>query len=312
MHFISDILHFDGKFFRTIKDLFARPGFVPKQYINGKRVRYLDPIRMYLFTSAVFFIIFFYMKADQLGSINQPLSKNQRTVVTLDLEKELKNKPGDSTILRELALLKDTARPVYIRDLVTPNSQAGLTFDNTNFKSPEEYDSIQNTKPKAERDGWFTRRLTKKSIELQNRYKGNASEGANAIWNAFIHRLPYMLFISLPFFALILKLLYIRNKKFFYRDHAIFTLFHYILSFMLLLILFGFIGLQNLTGARIFDWLILGLIFTWLTYLLVEMKRFYQLGWGKTMFKFLLLNLLGLVAMLILFLFFLFFSIFQM
>jgi hypothetical protein len=93
MHFISDILHFDGKFFRTIKDLFARPGFVPKEYINGKRVRYLDPIRMYLFTSAVFFIIFFYMKADQLGSINQPLSKNQRTAVTLDLEKELKNKP---------------------------------------------------------------------------------------------------------------------------------------------------------------------------------------------------------------------------
>src|SRR6476661_5366986 len=58
-HFIYDILHFDGGFFNTMKYLLTRPGYVARQYAEGKRVTYLHPIRMYLFTSAVFFLIFF-------------------------------------------------------------------------------------------------------------------------------------------------------------------------------------------------------------------------------------------------------------
>ncbi|MGV3656323.1 MAG: DUF3667 domain-containing protein [Chitinophagaceae bacterium] len=54
-----DIFHFDGKFFDTLKYLFFWPGGVAKEYVKGRRNRYLDPIRMYLFTSAVFFLIFF-------------------------------------------------------------------------------------------------------------------------------------------------------------------------------------------------------------------------------------------------------------
>ena len=55
LHFIYDIFHFDGKFFETLKYLLFRPGYVPAQFIAGKRISYLDPIRMYLFTSAIFF-----------------------------------------------------------------------------------------------------------------------------------------------------------------------------------------------------------------------------------------------------------------
>ncbi len=58
-HFFNDITHFDGKFFTSLKDLVFRPGFLSKEYMNGKRVSYLNPIRMYLFTSFVFFLIFF-------------------------------------------------------------------------------------------------------------------------------------------------------------------------------------------------------------------------------------------------------------
>ena len=58
-HFFYDITHFDGKFFSTVKHLIAKPGFLSKEYIAGKRVSYLHPIRMYVFTSAFFFIIFF-------------------------------------------------------------------------------------------------------------------------------------------------------------------------------------------------------------------------------------------------------------
>jgi hypothetical protein len=58
-HFFSDITHFDGKFFSTVKYLLKRPGFLSTEYMIGRRASYLNPIRMYVFTSALFFIILF-------------------------------------------------------------------------------------------------------------------------------------------------------------------------------------------------------------------------------------------------------------
>src|SRR5882672_7757308 len=64
MHFFEDITHFDGKFFSTLKDLLFRPGFLSAEYVKGRRASYLHPVRMYVFTSGLFFLIFF--------SINDP------------------------------------------------------------------------------------------------------------------------------------------------------------------------------------------------------------------------------------------------
>lgn len=59
VHFVADIFHYDGKFFRTIRLLLFKPGYITKEYIRGRRASYLHPIRLYIFTSAVFFIFFF-------------------------------------------------------------------------------------------------------------------------------------------------------------------------------------------------------------------------------------------------------------
>jgi hypothetical protein len=58
-HFFADITHFDGKIFSSLRLVILKPGFLSKQYILGKRMSYLHPIRMYLFVSAIFFLIFF-------------------------------------------------------------------------------------------------------------------------------------------------------------------------------------------------------------------------------------------------------------
>ena len=58
-HFFNDITHFDGKFFETVKYLLRKPGFLSREYMRGRRMTYLNPIRMYVFTSAIFFILLF-------------------------------------------------------------------------------------------------------------------------------------------------------------------------------------------------------------------------------------------------------------
>src|ERR1700730_15650741 len=59
-HFFADITHFDSKFFMTVKDLVWKPGFLTKEYAEGRRMRYLNPIRMYVFISAIFFLVIYW------------------------------------------------------------------------------------------------------------------------------------------------------------------------------------------------------------------------------------------------------------
>jgi hypothetical protein len=55
-HFISDYFHFDSKFFRSLMPLFTRPGFLTKEYWQGRRVHYIHPLRMFFFITIIFMI----------------------------------------------------------------------------------------------------------------------------------------------------------------------------------------------------------------------------------------------------------------
>jgi len=55
-----DTLAIDGKLFRTLFLLLTRPGVLARRYLDGKRVRYSPPFRLYLFTSVFFFLALFW------------------------------------------------------------------------------------------------------------------------------------------------------------------------------------------------------------------------------------------------------------
>jgi hypothetical protein len=52
---LEGFLHFDGKFFRSVRWLFTRPGFLTKEFIAGRRVAYINPLRLYIFASFLYF-----------------------------------------------------------------------------------------------------------------------------------------------------------------------------------------------------------------------------------------------------------------
>src|SRR5471030_392463 len=58
-HAISDYFHFDHHFFNTLKPLVLNPGKLTNEYMAGKRVRYLHPVKMYIFISLVYFLLLF-------------------------------------------------------------------------------------------------------------------------------------------------------------------------------------------------------------------------------------------------------------
>jgi Xanthine/uracil permeases len=313
-HFLSDLFHFDGKFFETLKQLFLRPGMISKEYCQGKRTKYLDPIRMYLFTSAIFFIFFWQLqKLEMRVNANFFVTPAERIELLKDLYEQYKEHPNDTTLPKLIALVKDTAFQIRL-----DTSKKQMADSNkVHFKGMDyaiSYDSTTRLKDMISihpTDGWIKRQFKKKAAIFTEKYGNDPSEGIARLGEIFLHNLPYLLFISLPFFAGILNLLYTRRKNYYFSDHAVFTLHHYILSFIIMLLIFilGAFQQRYRVGFLGYAMTVLGIIY--LLYLFLAMKNFYGQGIMKTFLKFLLLIFLALIVLLILITIFLIFSVFQ-
>ncbi len=60
-HFITevaeDLTHADSRLWQTITALLFRPGYLTREFLDGRRVKYLPPLRLYLVLSLFFFVI---------------------------------------------------------------------------------------------------------------------------------------------------------------------------------------------------------------------------------------------------------------
>lgn len=313
-HFFSDITHFDGKFFTTVKDLLFRPGFLSAEYMAGKRSSYLHPVRMYVFTSAIFFLLFFsvFKQGNIKFNLNQPLSPAARAEMITETEKELLADTADAGRKKLLVMLKDTSQKITNADVVRLKSEDGLQqVRGRQYKSVHEYDSVQKSLPPGEKDGWFPSLMERKVLQWTEKYGDDPDAFSHYLSSSLLHRLPYLLFVSLPLFAFILKLLYLRRKNFFYADHAVFSIHHFVFTFILLLFVFTLNSLQTATGWGFLVAVEIILFFSGGVYLFLAMKRFYSQGFGKTAVKFILLNFAALVMMTVLFAVFLLLSVFE-
>ncbi len=99
----------------------------------------------------------------------------------------------------------------------------------TAYTSVRQYDSVQSTLPDSLKEKEWVRKITRKTLELGQK-DGNMDQRFS---ETAAHNFPKALFIYLPLFAFIIWLFH-SKKKWYYFDHAIFTL-HYF-SFILLLL----------------------------------------------------------------------------
>ena len=318
-HFVYDIFHFDGKFFHTLAHLLFKPGFIPAEYISGKRMRYLDPIRMYLFTSAVFFLIFFAINKGGENLVNitgdwRLMTKMERLKYASILHQQGKALAPDTSRTRQLSFLLDTTVRI---NLAPPDAkQVGdssflIQLDGQSFL-------MEAVKPQKENEelevgnSWFGQRLDAKWKAYKRKFGDDERAMINDIADSFLHKFPYILFVSLPLFALILKLLYVRRRPFYYSDHAIFTLYHYIFTFILLLAFFLINKINDWLDWGVLSFISVVLFLSGGVYLFIAMKRFYRQKWFKTFVKFLLLNILALTAVMLLMVAFILLSVFQL
>lgn len=59
VHFVGHYFHYDSKFLQTLKTLILNPGRLTLAYWNRQRARYIPPISLYIFISAIYFLLRF-------------------------------------------------------------------------------------------------------------------------------------------------------------------------------------------------------------------------------------------------------------
>ena len=68
----GDLFEFDSRLWRTMIPLLVRPGRLTRDYLLGRRARYMPPFRMYLVLSVIFFVIAFFDPREDLGLLFEP------------------------------------------------------------------------------------------------------------------------------------------------------------------------------------------------------------------------------------------------
>jgi Protein of unknown function (DUF3667) len=246
LDFLSDFFTFDSKFFRSFIPLFLKPGRLTVDYLSGKRIRYIPPVRLFLFVSIVFFFILSFQITDDMNFFNV---EDNTSVV------------NDSTVV-------DSSNGL-INSISTINSKKdSLIHVMDTIKS--KFSLIKAVKETFPDSDFRTQFIIAQLIRLE-------AKGSKAFFNYLLGQGTFILLIIIPFFALFLKLIYIRRKIYF-NNHLVFS-FHlhaFILLFLSLLML-----LNYLTGPVIFFLLIAVIP----VYLYLALKTIYVQKVRKTIFK---------------------------
>ncbi|WP_273049683.1 DUF3667 domain-containing protein [Pseudoalteromonas sp.] len=242
LHLLDDIFSFDSRASRTLWPLIFRPGFLTNEYFAGRRVHYVPPLRLYLFISIVFFLT---LKLTVSGEDKQTIEINNNKaaisqvteyIKTLN-EKKLQAQPtpDDQTMasidadlarfnrylsdlkldisVAENAKLVSTTRQLATIELErvklgTNDKSNDITISN-NADGSLSFDFLSDESNKKLDD--FAKKLAEKA-------KKTFTTDTNRLINEVLGKLPQLMFVLLPLFALLLKVVFIFSKRL-YMEH---------------------------------------------------------------------------------------------
>ena len=266
---------------------------------------------MYVFASALFFLAFFSLdpnlrigEGKMGGYYKQRLAKLEK----IDRLDSLQADAKDSTVKSALSLQKQDYQlqiekmdSIFLAGSRTKEKRRDSTDDANDemaytistaadtINTVEQYEAQQAALPENKRAGWFEHMVVRKQVQLKSQYRFHMDEYNKLLLEKFFHTLPQMFFVSLPLFAFILFLLYIRRKEYYYTDHAIFSVYHFTAVFVMGLFIVGFRKLATLPHMDWIDYLSRAIFLYAVFYLYKSMRNFYGQRRGKTIAKFLLL-----------------------
>ncbi|MFN6379902.1 MAG: DUF3667 domain-containing protein [Flavobacteriales bacterium] len=197
LEFLEGLFHFDTKIWMTLKKLFLNPGIVIQEFNDNKRMRYVPPIRLYIFTSIIFFLF-------ASSGVDKETSDLDKAVDKGEIEGRFSVVFIDATVVDS-----STSRILNSIPHIT-EIQVDSVLKSANIESSK----INN-------------KIITNLIHLQ---RGEIS--ARELGHRFITSINKLLFLLMPLFAFLI-LLFIGWKKHFYVETLVFSIYFHSFYFML-------------------------------------------------------------------------------
>lgn len=279
--FLHGITHFDGKAWKTLPLLLFRPGKLTRDYIEGKRARYIAPVPLFLLVVFLMFFVFSFVSftpgtggAGATNDSGKPMSQAEAVkelpkveAEVRDLDRQIAEAKAKGDTMALPGLIGARTGVVAARDAISARARGEI---NNPIDLPgaiaEEFGSTKSEDWKVDLgvdsiDAKATKALKNPELVLY-KVQGKA------------YKFSFLLVpMSLPF----LWLVFFWRRDIRMYDHSVFLL--YSISFMSLLFIIG--SLAVVSGLQLdFFWFLLIFVAP-ITHMFFQLKGTYALGkWG--------------------------------
>ena len=194
-----------------IFNLFFKPAALTKEYLLGKRLSFLPPVRLYIFISFITFFLISLFSNETVEVEKIPLEKSKNEVVIPSIDSlHIKEKSIDG--LTKVGILSQQNNDTIIKILKQIKGIDKKEVADFGYESISELDSIQKQSSEEKKvsatEYWFLKKWLTVKQENTN------EQIIEKFMSSFTDNLPKVLFMYMPIFSLILWMFHSKSSGF--------------------------------------------------------------------------------------------------
>jgi hypothetical protein len=316
-HVIVDVLdsflNWDSKFIQSLGLLLWKPGRLTNKFLEGHRVRVVHPLRLYLLVSIVFFLCARLIPVNESSNIKrEDMTPEQRAVFDTKMEKlrerqkkkhpfftfstgDKKNEkttgtptptPSQSEPPAEQSSPTEAISPPHpLPSVSPPDLEAAINevvekeiAAKTKKNAPHVQFGPDGHEPTTPFEKWMEQRIKDKI--------GEGGTKSKLFLETLRSNLSTMMLFCIPIFAFVLKILYVRQKRF-YIEHLVYALnihaFFYLATIIVVLISIGLHMWIPGAGQVLLTLLMSAIVFV---QIFLSIQQVYRQNWFMSFVKF--------------------------
>ena len=300
----GDLFELDSRLWQTLIPLMVRPGHLTRDYLEGRRARYMPPFRMYLVLSLLFFVVAFFDPREELGLLFEPQPEVATEPADTDGIGATETTRTEADAIKQ-EILDDLAEEGIVVDEETEDGwridENGIRFTidgDGDSEGAEDGECNIEASDLEDLPAWLARRMTVE--RLQRICERTRLDDGRALVDNLLDNIPAALIVLLPLMAFVLKALYPLSKRYYVEHLLFFVHFHsfFFLILSLQILFMRLAGVLPIPEALAVLTVVVASFYV-PVYLFLSMRRVYGQGRIATFLKFIALlvaYLLGFTA----------------